>query len=112
MERYTIPRGIKVKETVVYGLNGKQIIYLAFGIGGAIGVASLPLPVDLKIAGAILSTISSLILSLTKRHGQELDKYIFNTIKYPLRGKEWNNNVEEKPKSIVINYHSRQSSTA
>lgn len=112
MERYTIPRGIKVKEAIVYGLNGKQIIYLAFGVGGALGVFALPLPIDLKIAGGILSAISSLILSLTKRHGQELDQYVWNTIKYPIRQKEWNNDVEEKPKSIIINYHSKQSSTA
>jgi hypothetical protein len=112
MEHYTIPRGIKVRETVAYGLNGKQIIYLAFGVGGAIGVASLPLPIDLKIAGGILSALGSLLLSLAKRHGQELDKYVWNTIKYPLREKEWNNIEEKKPNTITINFHSRQSSTA
>lgn len=111
MERYTIPRGIKIRETVAYGLNGKQIIYLGFGLGGAIGVFNLPLPLDLKIAGGILSALISLVISITKRHGQELDSYVWNTIKYPLRGKEWNNDVEEKPKSIVINFRTRQSST-
>jgi hypothetical protein len=110
MERYTIPRGIKVRETVAYGLNGKQIIYLAFGVGGAIGMFSLPLPIDLKIAGSVLSALCSLMLSLAKRHGQELDKYVFETMKYPFRQKEWNNNVEEKPKSVIINIRSRQSS--
>lgn len=112
MEIYTIPRGIKVRETVAYGLNGKQVIYLAFGIGGAIGAFALPLPIDVRIAGGILSSVGSLILSLAKRHGQELDKYAWNTACYSLRQKEWNNNEEEKPSTITINFHSRQSSTA
>jgi hypothetical protein len=112
MERYTIPRGIKIRETVAYGLNGKQIIYLAFGLGGAVGVASLPLPIDLKIAGGIVSAVGSVILSLAKRYGQELDKYVWNSVKFPLRQKEWNNHVEEKPQSIIINIRSRQPSGA
>lgn len=112
MESYTIPRGIKIKEVVAYGLNGKQIIYLAFGVLGGIGVFSLPIPIDLKIAGGILSSVSSIVLSLAKRHGQDLDKYVLNTALYPLRQKEWNNNEEEKPSTIRIVYHSRQSNTA
>jgi hypothetical protein len=108
---YTIPRGIKVRETVAYGLNGKQLIYLAFGVGGSIGVFALPIPIDLRIAGGIMTSIGSVFLSLAKRHGQELDKYVWNTVKYPLRHKEWNENVETRPNPIVIRYHSRQPST-
>jgi hypothetical protein len=113
METYTVPRGIKIRETVAYGLNGKQIIYLAFGIGGALGICALPLPFDLKIAGSILSSIASLFLSLAKRHGQELDKYVWNTVQYSVRNKELKNDVEEKPvHTIKINYGTRQPSTA
>jgi hypothetical protein len=110
MERITIPRGLKIRETVAYGLNGKQIIYLAFGIGGAVGICTLPLPIDLKMAGSILSAIASLALSLAKRHGQELDKYALECIKYPLRQKEWSN-VDESPKEITINFRAKQPHT-
>jgi hypothetical protein len=109
--RYTIPRGIKVRETVAYGLNGKQIIYLGFGLGGALGVFALPLPIDLRIAGGILSVVSSILLSLMKRHGQELDKYVWNSIKYPFTQKEWNSDEEEKPSTVTIRFNARQPST-
>lgn len=111
METYTIPRGIKIREVVAYGLNGKQIIYLGFGAGAGLGFATLPIPLELKIAGGIIVAVSSLLMSLAKRHGQELDKYVGNTITYKLRQKEWSN-VEEEESPIRINFNSRQSSTA
>jgi hypothetical protein len=111
LETYTIPRGIKIREVVAYGLNGKQIIYLGGGIGAGLGVFTLPLPLEFKIAGGIIVAVSSLLLSLAKRHGQELDKYVVNTVAYQFRKKEWAKDEQEKP-SIRINFHSRQSSTA
>ncbi|HLI46961.1 MAG TPA: PrgI family protein [Geobacterales bacterium] len=109
METYTIPRGIKTKEIVAYGLSSKQIIYLGFGIGAGLSFFTLSIPIDLKIAGSVISAITSLMLSLAKRHGQELDKYIGNFILYNIRQKEWENSVE-KESSIRINFHPRQSS--
>lgn len=111
METYTIPRGIKVREVVAYGLNGKQIIYLGFGAGAGLGVFTLPLPLELKIAGGIIVAVSSLLLSLAKRHGQELDKYVGNCVAYQFRQKEWSN-VEKEESPIRINFRSKQSSTA
>lgn len=112
METYTIPRGIKVREVVAYGLNGKQIIYLGFGCGGGLGLFALPLPLELKIAGSIIVATSSLLLSLAKRHGQELDSYVFNAITYQIRQKEWTMNVETETTPIRINFHSKQPSGA
>lgn len=111
MISYTIPRGIKVRETIAYGLNGKQLIYLAFGIGGAVGIISLPIPIDLKIAGSVLSSVGSIFLSIAKVHGQDLDRYALNSIKYPLRQKEWSNNEEEEESTIKIRFRSRQPNT-
>jgi hypothetical protein len=107
METYTIPRGIKIREVVAYGLNGKQIIYLGGGIGGALGVVTLPIPLEFKIAGGVIVALSSLMLSLAKRHGQELDKYAFNTVGYYLRNKEWSVNTEED-KPIKITFRTKE----
>jgi hypothetical protein len=113
METYTIPRGIKVREVVAYGLNGKQIIYLGFGCGGGLGLFALPLPLEVKIAGSIIVATSSLLLSLATRHGQELDKYVWNTITYQFRQKEWSIDVEtEKENSIRVNFKTQQPSRA
>lgn len=110
MNNYVIPRGIKVRETVAYGMNGKQLIYLSIGFSGSLGFYALPLPLEVKIAGAILSVVGSLALSLAKRHGQDLDSYVLNSMKYPIRNKEWSE-ASEKAKPITIRFHSRQSST-
>jgi hypothetical protein len=108
--KYVIPRGIKVKETVAYGMSGKQILYLASGLSTGISLFSLLLPLEVKIAGTILSIVGSLALSLAKRHGQELDKYIWNSVKYPIRNKEWSDTDEKKEAPIAIRFHSRQPS--
>jgi hypothetical protein len=98
MEEYVIiPRNIKVKEVIAYNLNGKQIIYLLVGIGGSLFLWTLGIPIDPKIAGSIACISASLFLSLAKAHGQELDKYIVNSIKYPLRTKEWSEENAKKP---------------
>jgi hypothetical protein len=100
-EYVTIPRNIRVKEIVTHGLNGKQVIYLTLSIGGAILIWSLGIPIDLKIAGSIASVSASLFLSLAKAHGQELDRYIVNSIKYQVRQKEWGG--ENAKKTPVCN---------
>jgi hypothetical protein len=88
-ECVTIPRNIKVKEAFIYNLNGKQILYLAVGIGGSLALWSLGIPIDFKMIGSIVCVSASLFLSLAKAHGQELDTYLLNSIKYPVRNKEW-----------------------
>jgi Ca2+/Na+ antiporter len=101
MEEYVvIPRNIKVKEIVAYNLNGKQILYLLIGVGGSLILWSLGIPIDFKIAGSVAMISASLFLSLAKAHGQDLDKYIANSIMYPLRTKEWGG---ENAKKCVLN---------
>jgi hypothetical protein len=110
MVSYTIPRRIKVREIVAYGLNGKQMIYLACGLGAGGGILALPLPLEVKIAGSIMTTVGSIFLSLAKRHGQDLDKYVWNTVVYPLRQKEWNDDVQTEKGSIKVRIKGQSSS--
>lgn len=112
MENYVIPRNIKVKETIGFGLNGKQIIYLAVGIAGAGGVIATGLPILLKIGGIAYCIMGSLALSLAKAHGQELDRYVFESIRYPLRAKEFegglqyaSNEESKKPPVVRLRYN-------
>lgn len=115
MEQYVIPRNIKIRETVAYGLSGKQILYLTVGLGSSIAIWSItgiPLVgVPEKIAGSILTVAGSLSLSLAKRHGQELDKYLWNSIKYPIRAKEFEGGISygdssaKKPFVVTIRYN-------
>lgn len=95
---FTIPRDIKVKEIVAYGLNGKQMLYLGVGMVGVVTTLTVGafLPLDLKIVGCIFSVVGSLCLTLIKIHGQELDRYLWNSIKYPLRQREFGGDTFEK----------------
>jgi hypothetical protein len=104
-EYVTIPRNIKVKEIISYGLSGKQLVYLAFGIGKGVLIWMTALPVDVKIAGSVIAITISLALSLAKAHGQDLDKYILNSIKYPMRQKEFGGESNAKKVSCNIRYN-------
>lgn len=110
MVKYTIPRNIKVREVVAFGLNVRQIIYIGTGLAGAIGSLALPIPIDLRIVTGVISTTCGVAFSLSKCHGQDLDKYIFNSAVYPIRAKEWQDNVQQKENVIRIRFHSRKSS--
>jgi hypothetical protein len=99
-----IPRNIKVKEMVAYGLNGKQIIYLGISLCGTMALWSLGIPIDLKMAGSVICISAALFLSLAKAHGQELDRYIFNCIKYPFRQKEFGGESNAKEVTINVRY--------
>lgn len=110
MVSYTIPRGIKVREIVAYGLNGKQMIYLASGLGLGGSILALPIPLEFKIASSIVAVVSSVLLSLAKRHGQDLDKYVWNTIVFPMRQKEWIEDVQTETGSIKVRIKGQSSS--
>lgn len=103
MEKYIIPRNIKIKESVVYGLNGKQIIYLSIGVAGGLSAYyfGASLPTHIRIAIALYSVASSLAFTLCRLHGQDLDRYTFNAVRYPLRTKEYGG--EEDGKKLVVN---------
>lgn len=103
MESYIIPRNIKVKEVFVQGLTGKQMLFLVLGAGGALLIwsAGAPLPIDVKLAGTVMSLAGSLSLSLAKVNGQELDRYAINCVKYPMREKTFGGEEVEKGKIIL-----------
>lgn len=103
--QYVIPRDIKVKEVMAYGLNGKQMLYLLCGIGGAVGIATLAhgLPIQYPIASSIICFGSSLIVSTSKVHGQDVDKYIANSVKYPIRQKQFGGNANAIQKEPTVN---------
>lgn len=108
IEKYTIPRNIKVKETIAFGLSGKQVVYLSIGLVAAGGIIATGLPAFLKIGAIGNCIVASLALSLAKAHGQDLDKYIYESMKYPLRAKEFEGGLQyvsdEKPKKpLVVN---------
>lgn len=106
MEQYIIPRNIMVKETIAYGLNGKQMLYIAVGLGGSAILWTAGIPyfgVIEKIVGSIFCMAGGLVLSVAKAHGQDLDSYLLNSIKYPLRTKEFEGgSVSDKTKSPVL----------
>jgi hypothetical protein len=108
-ETVRIPRNIKVREGVIYGLNGKQALYLAMGIGGAVASFSIgsEFPVDMKIAGSVASVSGSLFFALGKAHGQDLDRYVWNSARYPFRKKEYGGDgvdIQETQPVINIRY--------
>jgi hypothetical protein len=105
MDEYVvIPRNIKVKEVVAYGLSGKQMIYLIVGIGGSMAIWMCGIPIDVKMAGSVITISASLVMSIAKVHGQELDKYLLNSIKYPLRQKEFGGESNAKAPACNIRY--------
>jgi hypothetical protein len=97
-ENYIIPRNIRVREEIGFGLNAKQVLYVVLGVGGVVSTLATPLPLDLKIIGSILSIGSSLLFAIGRLYGQEADRYIYNSIKYPLRTKVY----EEKEGGLVV----------
>jgi hypothetical protein len=108
VERYLIPRNIKVKEVVAYGLNGKQVLYLIAGIGGSILLWSAGIPtfgIAEKLAGSAICIGGGLSLSLAKVQGQELDRYLANTVRYPLRSKEFEGGKEGAKVIYTIRYN-------
>jgi hypothetical protein len=108
MDEYVvIPRNIRVKEIMAYGLSGKQVLYLGIGVGASIVIWSITgVPLDVKMALSVLSISTSLFLSLAKIHGQDLDRYVVNSIKYPLRQKQFGgDSIEEKRMVIRIRYN-------
>lgn len=106
--KYVIPRNIKVKETIGYGLNGKQMLFVGLGILGAVSVSVIAMPLDLRIASGIFSIGSGLAVSTAKMHGQDIDKYIVNSIKYPLRKKTFHQGEDtnvQKETIVRIRYN-------
>jgi hypothetical protein len=103
-EYVVIPRNIKVREMVAYGLNGKQMIYLGLSVCGTMFLWSLGIPLDMKLAGSVLCISAALFLSLAKAHGQELDKFIMNSIKYPFRQKEFGGESNAKAPIVNVRY--------
>lgn len=105
MEQYVIPRNIMVKETIAYGLNGKQMLYIAVGLGGSaiLWTAGIPFFGFIeKVVGSLFCMAGGLALSVAKAYGQELDSYVFNSIKYPLRTKEFEGGkTDDKTKAPV-----------
>lgn len=104
VEQYTIPRNIKVREGLIHGLNGKQVIYIGVGLGLSLAVCATGLPIDVKIAASAISVSGGLLLSMKKIHGQEIDKYIVNSVKYPLRRKEFGGEDNEKTVVCHLRY--------
>jgi hypothetical protein len=94
---YVIPRNINVKETVAYGLSGKQIAYLVIGLGGAVAIWSITgiplIGVTEKAVASLAVIVGSIGFSVAKVHGQNLDRYVVNSIKYPMRNKEFEGGV-------------------
>lgn len=111
MEGYVIPRNIKVKETIIYGLDKKQIIYIAIGLGGAVlfWTSGIPfLGIIEKAVGGIFCIAGGLAFSTAKAYGQDLDAYAINSVKYALRTKEFeggSGNDNSKSPILHIRYN-------
>jgi hypothetical protein len=108
MERYVVPRNIKVREVVAHGLNGKQLAYILIGAGGSFVLWSAGIPffgIAEKLAGTVVCMGAGLSLSLAKVNGQELDKYAYNTARYPFRAKEFEGGEADvsTKKAVVCN---------
>lgn len=108
--QYLIPRDLRAKEGIAYGLTGKQILYIGAGLMAGLGAVGLPIPIDLKIVTGVVSTTSGVIFSLARRHGQELDRYLLNSVRYQVRNKEWGVSYEKDEIPIKIRFHSREAS--
>lgn len=103
-EYVTIPRNIRIREIVAYGLNGKQLMYLGVSLCGTMLLWSLGIPLDLKMIGSVACISAALFLSLAKVHGQDLDRYILNCIKYPFRQKEFGGDLSDKKTTVNLRY--------
>lgn len=117
-EQYIVYRNIKVKEGVALGLNSKQVLYVMIGIGGTLVLWSLgtPLPMDAKLIGSVISMSTGLFVALGKVYGQDVDRYILNSIRYPVRQKKFggvsNENTDKKTGPVIkIRYNLQQSFT-
>lgn len=112
--QYKIPREIRINETVGYGLTGRQMMYGVLGIAGTILTLKFNIGLEIRIVISILSIMISFMLSMAKKHGQHLDRYALNSVRYAMRDKNiagGNEHVQESKPTIKININSKQPAT-
>lgn len=102
MKQYKIPRNLNIREVLAYGLTGKQLLYIGIGVGGAVASFASPLPVIIKFAGVSYSICTGLWVAVGKIHGQDVDRYMGNSIQYAARGKDYENDTEKKEETVQI----------
>jgi len=83
MERHEIPTHLEVADRAFLGLTIRQLLAVAVGLALAYGaINDLPLPLGLRIAGALLVVIATAVLVLWRPVGRPAEEWAFVLLRY------------------------------